>query len=1077
MANHDWMALVDSSGLLVSEPVLREYFPDGPPPVAAWLRRRLATEWERFQLRPAEGQARWLDLVLEELTGIGRERWRKHPDIPEQTTHALAEYAQTLRPSRVLVDDEGEPLLLAWVAPPGQGLDTRESETGRWRASPATKLERLMRAVEVSLGLVTNGRHFRLIHAEGPSTSHITWDAPTWFDEPRTLDAFAMLLSAERFFGDESARLLALVQASQERQADVTDQLGEQVRTALDQFVRAVGRCDQAAAGAILAGMSLEAVYEMALVFLMRLVFLLYGEENHLLPHGEVLYDNSYGLTRLWTRLEREHHEDAPAMARRFDAFGQLRATFRLIHAGCTHPDLALRGYGGQMFDPERFPALEHPRLRISNATVHSLLRGLIFARGRVGRTVVNQRLSYRELDVEQLGSVYERLIDGMVRRAEEVMVTIDAGDQPVVALRELEARSGEELAAFLRSVSSMSAQKAERVAEADPLPLDQIEGAEWLDAETLARVAPYAQFLDVGATVLSGDLYVVQQSGARKAGGQYYTPRWITQFICERTLEPLVYQGEGEARRIKSPREILALNVCDPAMGSGAFLVQACRYLAERLVESWDLCAAEHPGERITIPAGLPQAQAPTARPLPEDHKKALIWARRYVADNCLYGVDVNPLAVEIAKMSLWLATLSKDRPFTFLDHKFKCGNSIIGAWASDIDRYPAAAWDRRADSGSPLAEALKQIRRQVRDELRAAGKRDARQLTFSATVPDVRGEAAAAMLDIERVDTLDPDEKERRYRALQANPRWQAVRRMYDAWCALWFWPLALPPAVPGRGSEPTSPPAPLRSGEGSKGTTTEAVPPSGTEGADRAPDAQRPREGGGGPTGRPASDLPLVWAWRELMQSLAPGAEAPVLTVATPERIARWEQTIADLREQIRFFHWELEFPDVFHERGGFDAIVFNPPYLDEPLPRLSSVRRLGECGNLFAYFIDLADAIANESGTFGCIVPMSAVSTERMAPLQSLLLDSGREVFVANFAWRPAKVFAEVNIPVSVIATRPGPSRVMSTTYNKWHSGEHNRMLAALTFAEATEFVQPGAIPKIGSDTERSILAKL
>src|SRR5690606_28074907 len=140
------------TGLLVSEPVLQHHFPDGPPPIGESLRRRATTEWERFQLRP-EGQAQWLDLVLEELTAIGRTPWRRHPEIPEQTTHALAEYRQTLRPSRVLVDDGGDPLLLVWIAPAGHDLDRRETESGTWRASPSTKLERLMREVDVPLGL------------------------------------------------------------------------------------------------------------------------------------------------------------------------------------------------------------------------------------------------------------------------------------------------------------------------------------------------------------------------------------------------------------------------------------------------------------------------------------------------------------------------------------------------------------------------------------------------------------------------------------------------------------------------------------------------------------------------------------------------------------------------------------------------------------------------------------------------------------------------------------------------------------------------------------------------------------
>ncbi len=943
--NHDWIATLDASGLLVSEPVLHEHFREGPPAVPDRLRRRVTTEWERFQLRPEDGQAQWLNLVLEDLTAIGRERWRKHPNIPERTIHALADYRQTLTPSRVLVDEEGEPQLLVWIAPAAQDLDRKETESGAWRASPTTKLERLMREVDVPLGLATNGRQFRLMFAGEGVTPHITWTATNWVDEPQTLDAFAMLLGEERFFGDEDSRLLALVEESQQRQLAVTDQLGDQVRAALDQFVRAVGRCDRAADGELLADMSADEVYEMSLVFMMRLVFLLYGEENALLPHGEVLYDRSYGITHLWTRLSREQREDEPAMRHRADAFPRLLATFRLIHQGCEHPDLSLLGYGGKLFDPARFPALEDPRMRVSNATMHDVLRRLIFARGKVGRTTINQRLSYRELDVEQLGSVYEGLIDGMVRRADEVMVTIASGDEPIIALRELESREGDELADFLRSASSMSRSRAESAAEPSETPIDQIEGGQSLPTDLLRRVAPYADFLDVAATVTPGDLYMVNESGARKAGGQYYTPKWITRFICERTLEPLVFeeapedaQDAEQERRIRSPRDILALNVCDPAMGSGAFLVQACRQLAGWLVDSWSVVEAGHPGETITMPFGEPQSANPRGEAVPEDREEAFSWAMRYVADNCLYGVDVNPLAVELAKMSLWLVTLSQDRPFTFLDHRLKLGNSIIGAWADDLDRYPAAAWDRKAETGSALNEALKEIRKQVRKQMKDVEQEEAGQrfFDFSAQVPNVREEASRALLSIEAIDTLLPDEKEREYhRLLEENEDWQAVRRMYDAWCALWFWPVA-----DANGASPPDPLSAPERGSNDNETASDAVLPSPERGGQTPPEGRGSggassvlaNEAGGGASFEvtPPSDLPLVWAWRELLQTIAPGAEAPILASATPERIEQWRQTIERLHREIRFFHWELEFPDVFEERAGFDAIVMNPPW---------------------------------------------------------------------------------------------------------------------------------------------------
>lgn len=208
-SGHDWLSLVSVSGLLVSEPVLQTHFPDGPESVGDWPARRLTTEWERFSLKGRKGQSQWLNFVLETLLEIPTSRWRKHPSIPSRTTHALAEYAQTLRPSRLLVDEADDPLLLVSIVPPKQGLDARETESGKWRASPATKLDRLMRAVEVPLGLLTNGRDFRLIYAEaGNTTSHITWSAQTWTEERATLNAFYTLLRGERFFGDDEKKRL-----------------------------------------------------------------------------------------------------------------------------------------------------------------------------------------------------------------------------------------------------------------------------------------------------------------------------------------------------------------------------------------------------------------------------------------------------------------------------------------------------------------------------------------------------------------------------------------------------------------------------------------------------------------------------------------------------------------------------------------------------------------------------------------------------------------------------------------------------------------------------------------------------
>jgi hypothetical protein len=152
---------------------------------------------------------------------------------------------------------------------------------------------------------------------------------------------------------------------------------------------------------------------------------------------------------------------------------------------------------------------------------------------------------------------------------------------------------------------------------------------------------------------------------------------------VVRYALEPLVYEGPAEGApqpwKLRSARELLALKICDMACGSGAFLVAACRYMAERLVEAWAIAEEANPGVTI-LPEGDPATGSPAEIPLPKDAEERRIFARRLIAQRCLYGIDKNQQAVEMAKLSLWLLTLDKDRPFTFLDHAIKCGDSLLG-------------------------------------------------------------------------------------------------------------------------------------------------------------------------------------------------------------------------------------------------------------------------------------------------------------------------------------------------------------------------------------------------------------
>ncbi|MBE7550036.1 MAG: hypothetical protein HS126_03020 [Anaerolineales bacterium] len=886
---HDWLSLVSLSGLLVSEPVLATAFPHGPERVEPRLLRRFPREWERFRLNQgADPQERWLDFILHDLLGLGLDpahRLTKGQTLPPQTIIELREISQHLRPARVLVDKQGVPLLLIGIVPLEQGLDRIETASGRWRASPFTKFDRLLRESGVPLGLLTNGLDWRLIYAApGLTTATLTWAAQTWADERLTLDAFYTLLRAERFRTTKDTKgtkgkegkeggevsLLNLIRESQNRQVDVADQLGEQVRAAVGLFVQALDAADRSSGGALLASLPLDQVYELSISLMMRLVFILYAEENGLLPHGEVLYDRGYGLTYLTGRLEQERRLDAESFGRAGDAWGQLLAAFRLIFAGCPHPDLSLRPYGGELFDPGRYGGLlEDARLQLSNATVYAILRKLTFARVRLGRDLLPQRVSYRSLDIEQIGYVYEGLLDHRLARAgAEPLLQLKTpkdGGEALVSLAELEALPPERRAAFLAGAS----RRDEAVIAGELAAVDEESQADLADEfgpELAARAAPYAGVILSGGVIPPDHLYVTTGQ-SRRAMGAHYTPQSLTAPIVETTLGPLVYErfevveeiepqrtqreenkenlsdlrvlrGEEEiepqrAQRtqreedkenlsdlrvlrglekpaarwqgmgLKAPRDILNLKVCDMAMGSGAFLVQACRYLAERLVEAWDIRERdlnelnepqraqrtqreenkkekenlsdlrvlrgeeevepqrapreENKEEKenlsdlrvlggSNIPARIqitPFGDASTARPqerlLPDNREERITLARRLVAERCLYGVDKNPLAVEMARLSLWLATLAKDRPFTFLNHALKCGDSLVGAGVDSLLRWPQ---DVRGTTMPLLQELLKQ------DLLRAA---EARRRLQSFTVVEVEDAAAKARLHAE--------------------------------------------------------------------------------------------------------------------------------------------------------------------------------------------------------------------------------------------------------------------------------------------------------------------------------------
>jgi len=737
--SHQWLSSVEMSGLLLSEPVLQTEFPNGPPPIDPYVFKRFRNEFERFMLSPRETRQKnsrqWINFILEDFLEIPSHNWKKSDNLPDTTCVELDQFCQTLKPSRI-IQQNGKINFIASIIEVDQNLDKADRTPGRWKASPSTKLDRILRETETRIGLLTNGFEWRLMYSEpGLNTTHMTWTSQVWNDERATLNAFRMILNRGRFFDDSGKRLLIeLIKDSQEKQIEIADQLGIQIREAIEIFVHEIDRLDRSLNGELLKDFSNEELYEIAIVVMMRIVFLLFAEENGLLPHGEVLYDHAYGVNHLAFTLQQTFMANPDLLSRQIDAWQSLLATFRLIHDGCEFSELNLRAYGGSLFDPKRFcpkgntkSILEDPRFLIPNKAIHEILHKLTYARAKIGKEIINQRVSYNTLDVEQIGYMYEGLLDHTILKADDLTLKLKAKDDVKLPIRELFEKRESDFENWLKKRTDRSIPAIKKALEEPPnietsQKLKDLAGEKYYE-----QLLPYANLIDLNFIAFPGECYV-GLGATRRATGSHYTPQVLTEPIVRNTLAPLAYENPDTKSGLKSPKEILDLKVADIAMGSGAFLVQAVRYLSERLVDSWDNFEVQHPDVPIT-PYGAPSKAQDEENILPIEREERLLLAKRLIVDNCIYGVDVNPLAVEMAKLSLWLVTFSKDKPFTFLKHALKEGDSLLGVnleqlqhWSLTESREMAFSSERVMKDLDRVIELRKELKQIVVNEVEDA-------------------------------------------------------------------------------------------------------------------------------------------------------------------------------------------------------------------------------------------------------------------------------------------------------------------------------------------------------------------
>lgn len=646
-----------------------------------------------------------------------------------------------------------------------------------------------------------------------------------------------------------------------------------------------------------------------ALRFLYRILFLLYAEaspELGIVPSGAPEYEHGYSVDRL--RELADVPLTTPQSEHGTHLYDSLATLFRLIDQGAP-PLPAEAEQESDAADPLDFRSLRadlfHPRataridaVGLGNAAVQQVLQRLLISRGGGGREA--GYISYAELGINQLGAVYEGLMSYTGFFAETDLHEVARGGNP---------------------------EKGSWV-----VPVERAEGID--PSEFVRREHPGTG--EPQPVVHPRGSFVFRLAGReRQQSASYYTPEVLTRFVVSQALAELL----GQDGAVTSAEEILSLTVCEPALGSGAFAIEAVRQLAEAYLSR----RQEELGETID----------------PDDYPRELQQAKAHLALHQVYGVDLNATAVELAEISLWLDTMVEGLAAPWFGLRLKRGNSLIGArkavvsertvrgkgWQAAIPTavgddgvesiagriphflLPAATWGATAEVGREVAPLAAEAIRELKAWRRAVATRwstgEVRELVDLGHRVERLWEIAARRLAIadgqarraipvwgrpapERPDGRPVSREEIEQSLEDPDGAYQRLRRVMDAWCALSFWPLT---------EEVISPPTRQQWLDALRGLLGyHAV--------------------GGPRTRRPGEDqetLVTATDWDTLGEletndRIFAGAKAVEAVLAEHPWLAVCER-VAD---QQGFFHWQLDFAPVF-DRGGFDLQVGNPPWV--------------------------------------------------------------------------------------------------------------------------------------------------
>ena len=756
-------------------------------------------------------------------------------------------------------EEVGErPLLLAYCGAWDEDLDV-----GRGRVNPMRALGEALARERVPYGFLITGERMRLIRVpgEGPPGAYLEVDL-VGLDEEEDPDSFAIFLklfSASTFLpGEDGCRPIEEIERESREHAErVSEDLKDAVFRAAESMISGL-ITDAVARGEIASPLELDearlrAYRDAALLGLDRILFIFYAEARDPRLHEHSFYWKNYSATGLLEEILARPDRVWPE--NRSFLWERLRALFRIYDEGLPviSPWDHIPPRGGDFFSRATPEGRILDRARLPDRQVAQLMLDLATTTPRRG--VGRERVSFRELDVESLGAVYEGLLEYEPRIAREVCLEVRVqGREYVLTPAELVRLCEQKSLVLKGDLALVRGTEAEQLHpdasndESEEADDEAIEAAEMGLAEAEAEEAIEDEGVTKGASARlirrlePGTFHFVPGPG-RKGSGSFYTPRALVRDLVRHTLGPLV---EG-----KTAAEIERLRVLDPACGSGHFLVEAMRFLGQALHRAYveEYGGKAPPDFRSTTGQGWDANWRASDEEARAANSEARAWCKRRIAECCLFGVDLNPSAVQLAQVALWIESLAGDRPLTYFQHHIRCGNSLLGTWMERLEEPPLPG------KGFNRHQAPLLLQEPVRQAIRQAAR-------LRRLIDETRPE------DLLREGIQPESTEEQRYKESlrqHADSILGAAKLLFD-----------------------------LRSA---------------------------------------SAFLPEIWREWDTLASLV---EKPEALRAYAESCPWWAAFCA-VRERERFFHWELEFPEVFVdvERPGFDAVLGNPPW-DKILP---------------------------------------------------------------------------------------------------------------------------------------------